>query len=65
MQPFHAANLCVPGMMSVCTAGSRWEDQKCCKFYQKASVANRCMHYREMLGGHCDCVAAQKEIRGY
>ena len=26
-----------------------------CKHYQKASFADRCMHYRESMGGACDC----------
>jgi hypothetical protein len=51
--------------MSYCTAGNKWEDQKHCKFSRKASVANRCMYFRESLGGHCDCVDAQKDIQGF
>jgi hypothetical protein len=65
MNKLKYANLCAPGMMSLCTVGNHYKDQKQCKFYTKASVANHCMYYRESLGGHCDCVAAQIEIKKY
>jgi hypothetical protein len=65
MNDLKYANLCAPGMMSLCTVGKHWKDQQTCKFYRKASVDNRCMYYRESLGSHCDCVAAQIEIRKY
>ena len=56
-------NYCVSGLMSRCSAGACWEDQKRCKFYEKSTVSNRCMYYIEAIDGHCDCVDAQKEIR--
>ena len=56
-------NYCVSGLMSRCSAGAGWEDQKRCKFYEKSTVSNRCMYYIEAIDGHCDCVDAQKEIR--
>ena len=56
-------NYCVSGLMSRCSAGAVWEDQKRCKFYEKSTVSNRCMYYIEAIDGHCDCVDAQKEIR--
>ena len=65
MNDLKYANLCAPGMMSLCTGGSHWKDQQMCKFYTKASVSNRCMYFRESLGSHCDCMAAQIEIRKY
>jgi hypothetical protein len=65
MNVLKSANLCAAGMMSLCTAGTKWEDQRCCKFYRKASFSTRCMYYRESLGGHCDCLAAQIEIRRF
>ena len=56
-------NFCVSGLISRCSAGACWEDQKRCKFYEKSTVSNRCMYYKEVIDGHCDCVDAQKEIR--
>lgn len=56
-------NFCVSGLMSRCSAGSVWEDQQRCKFYEKSTISNRCMYYIEAIDGHCDCVDAQKEIR--
>ena len=55
------ANYCVPGVMSRCSAGIVWENQKKCKFSKKSSVSDRCMHYIESLEGHCDSVDAQRE----
>ena len=48
--------------MAKCTAGVSWKDQSLCKYSNKSSIAERCMHYRENIGGHCDCVPAQKDI---
>ena len=56
-------NYCVPGVMSRCSAGVVWNDQKRCKFADKSTVQNRCMYYIEAIGGHCDCVEAQREIK--
>ena len=56
-------NYCVSGLMSRCSAGACWENQKRCKFYEKSTVSSRCMYYIEAIDGHCDCVEAQKEIR--
>ncbi len=56
-------NYCVSGLMSRCSAGTVWEEQKRCKFYEKSTVSNRCMYYIEAIDGHCDCVEAQKERR--
>jgi hypothetical protein len=56
-------NYCVPGVMSRCSAGALWEDQKRCKYARKSSVRDRCMYYVEAIGGHCDCVEAQRELR--
>jgi hypothetical protein len=55
-------NYCVSGIMSRCSAGTVWEEQKKCKFSKKSSIAERCMHYIIALDGHCDCVDAQREI---
>ena len=56
-------NYCVPGVMSRCSAGEIWHDQKRCKFADKSTVQNRCMYYIETIGGHCDCVDAQREMK--
>jgi hypothetical protein len=56
-------NYCVAGLMSHCSAGTVWDEQKRCKYAEKSSVKNRCMHFIEAIGGHCDCVEAQKELR--
>lgn len=56
-------NYCIPGIMSRCSAGTLWENQKKCRFSKKSSVSDRCMHYIVSLDGHCDCVDAQREIR--
>jgi len=56
-----SANYCTPGIMSRCSAGTIWENQKKCKFSKKSSVSERCMHYIPSLDGHCDSVDAQRE----
>lgn len=53
---------CISGMMSRCSAGSIWQNQKKCKFAQKSTIRDRCMHYIESIDGHCDCVEAQREL---
>ena len=55
-------NYCVTGLMSRCSAGTVWNDQKRCKFAEKSTVSNRCMHFIEAIDGHCDCVEAQREL---
>jgi hypothetical protein len=55
-------NYCVAGLMSRCSAGTVWEDQRRCKFAEKSTVSNRCMHFIEAIDGHCDCVEAQMEL---
>ena len=57
-----SVNYCTPGIMSRCSAGTIWENQKICKFSKKSSVSDRCMHYIPSLDGHCDSVDAQREI---
>ena len=56
-----SANYCIPGTMSRCSAGVVWENQKKCKYSNKSSVSDRCMHYIPSLDGHCDNVDAQRE----
>ena len=57
-------NFCASGVMFYCTAGLSCDNQKQCRFFRKASSANRCMFYREHLASHCDCVDAQRAIGG-
>ena len=56
-------NFCVSGLMSKCTAGNTWADQRKCKFSERSSVAKRCMFFIEAIDGHCDCEAAQNHAR--
>lgn len=56
-------NYCVPGVMSHCSAGTIWNDQKRCKYAHRSTVGDRCMYYIEAIGGHCDCTEAQRELR--
>ena len=56
-----SANYCRPGIMSRCSAGIGWENQKKCSYSKKSSVSDRCMHYIPSLDGHCDSVDAQRE----
>jgi hypothetical protein len=57
----HCHNYCELGTMFRCSAGSAWEEQKYCKFSRKSSGGGWCMHFRRNIGGHCDCVPAQKD----
>lgn len=56
-------NYCKSGIMSHCGAGSDWRNQKKCRFYQKSTIRDRCMHYIEALDGHCDSMQAQRESK--
>ena len=56
-------NYCVGGLLSRCGAGPQWQEQKKCKYYKKSTIRDGCMHYIKPLGGHCDCVDAQREVR--
>ena len=56
-------NYCIPGIMSRCSAGLIWQDQKKCKFARKSTVGDRCMHYIEPIYGHCDSAEAQRELK--
>jgi len=58
-----SVNYCVPGIMSRCSAGLIWQEQKKCKFARKSTVGERCMHYIKSINGHCDSVEAQRELR--
>ena len=58
-----SVNYCISGMMSRCSAGPAWKKQQNCKFARKSTLSNRCMHYIESIDAHCDCVAAQKELK--
>ena len=56
-------NYCACGIMSKCTAGASWREHRECKFSTKSSSGDRCMHYRDTINGHCDCVNAQRELK--
>ncbi len=47
---------CKRDIISVCTADGQ-EQQKNCRFYQKSSYKNVCMHF--VFDTYCDCVEAQ------
>jgi hypothetical protein len=55
-------NYCIPGVMSRCSAGLIWREQKRCKYAIKSTVSDRCMHYVKSLNGHCDSVNAQRSL---
>ncbi|MDJ0819131.1 MAG: hypothetical protein QNJ58_23170 [Desulfobacterales bacterium] len=55
-------NYCIPGVMSRCSAGLIWQDQRRCKYAIKSTVSDRCMHYITSLNGHCDSVDAQRGL---
>ena len=55
-------NYCVSGVLSRCGAGPNPQEQKKCRYYQKSTIRDRCMHYIETLDGHCDSVDAQREV---
>lgn len=57
------SNFCAPGAMSYCLAGKDWAKHRLCRYYRKSTLSRACMHFRESMGGHCDCVSAQFEDR--
>jgi len=57
-----SVNYCIPGIMSRCSAGLIWQEQKKCKYAIKSTVSDRCMHYIEPIYGHCDSVDAQRGL---
>ena len=56
-------NFCIPGILSKCSAGITWTEQKICKFAVKSDYANKCMYFIESIDGHCDCPDAQKDAK--
>ncbi len=50
---------CRPGVMSQCAAPSKPESIACW-FYEKSTVAERCMYLCESLSNHCDSYKAQQ-----
>lgn len=60
-QNLKSINYCIPGILSKCSGGISWAEQKVCKFAIKSDYANKCMHFIESIDGHCDCPDAQKE----
>ena len=54
-------NYCIPGILSKCSAGTSWAEQRICKYAVKSNYANKCMYFIESIDGHCDCMDAQKD----
>ena len=49
-------SFCKSEMMSVCTAASDTEQNRCV-FYEKSSLKNKCMYF--IFDEYCDCLKAQ------
>jgi len=49
-------SFCKREMMSVCTAASDTEQNRCV-FYKKSSLKNKCMYF--IFDEYCDCLKAQ------
>ena len=49
-------SFCKREMMSVCTAASDTEQNRCV-FYEKSSLKNKCMYF--IFDEYCDCLKAQ------
>jgi hypothetical protein len=60
-QDLQKVNYCIPGILSKCSAGTSWAEQRFCKFSIKSDYANKCMYFIESMDGHCDCLDAQKD----
>ena len=52
-------NYCKPGIVATCNAGCNWDHHKSCRFAVKSTYFDRCQHYIEERGDHCDCMEAQ------
>ena len=51
-------SFCKREMMSVCTAASDTEQNRCV-FYEKSSLRNKCMYF--IFDEYCDCLKAQMD----
>ena len=60
-QHLEKANYCISGILSKCSAGTSWDEQKSCKYAIKSDFASKCMYFIESIDGHCDCMDAQKD----
>lgn len=49
-------SFCKREMMSVCTAASDTEQNRCV-FYERSSLKNKCMYF--IFDEYCDCLKAQ------
>lgn len=56
-----SVNLCIPGLLSKCGAGTTWAEQRFCSFAVKSDSAYKCMYFNQSIDGHCDCIDAQKD----
>lgn len=54
-------NYCKQEIMSHCTAGETWANQKKCKYSRRSDTRDECMYYNKDIDGHCDCLKAQKD----
>lgn len=55
-------NYCIPGVMSTCSLKIKnWDNQKVCRFADKAKYGNHCTHCR--FQEFCTNWEAQKEAR--
>ena len=60
-QNLEKTNYCIPDILSKCSAGTSWNEQKICKYAIKSDYSNKCMYFIESIDGHCDCMDAQKD----
>jgi hypothetical protein len=60
-QNLERVNYCIPGILSMCSAGTSWNEQSVCKYAIKSDFANKCMFFIESMDSHCDCMDAQKD----
>jgi len=60
-QNLEKANFCISGILSKCSAGTSWDEQKICKYAIKSDLSNKCMYFIGSMDGHCDCIYAQKD----
>jgi hypothetical protein len=62
-------NYCIPGIISMCSAGVNWVEHRVCKFALESSIADRCRFYIEATDGVCSCPAAKRDamtiVEGY
>ena len=60
-QNLEKVNYCIPDILSKCSAGKLWDEQRFCKYSIKSDFESKCMYFIESRNGHCDCYEAQKD----